>query len=272
MQTGPPVNGGPRRLTAIPRSVKSSDRTLDLLEYLAANGGQTMLSRLCKDLGWPKSSAHALLSTLASRDYVLQDPDTGLYRLGSRLWDLSAMGLGRNRLVSMLHSTLERLTGLTNETAFLGLLEPNHDRIHLIDRVQSPSVIRYVAPIGPGGPSHATSLGKSLLAHLPDEEQRRLAAEATVFTDYTLSGERLLEELRVVREEGVAVNRGERVIDAASVGAPILAPNGRPVAGLSVAGPRERILQNLDELREHVRREAATASRLLAAPSDGSTE
>lgn len=54
--------------------VKSADRTLEVLESLAAAPARRTLAELARELGVPKSSLHGLLRTMTRRGWVEADP------------------------------------------------------------------------------------------------------------------------------------------------------------------------------------------------------
>ena len=70
------------------RTVKSADRVLAILEYLAKEG-QASFGAIVRDLGLPLSSAHQLLQTILSRGFIELDPSTRMFRLGFRLWEVA---------------------------------------------------------------------------------------------------------------------------------------------------------------------------------------
>ena len=71
----------------------------------------------------------------------------------------------------------------------------------------------------------------------------------------------LAAELDAVRRDGIAITVGELDEGAAGVAAPILDRRGRLVAGLSVAGPAERISACVPALRAAVTAAAAKVQR-----------
>jgi len=85
---------------------------------------------------------------------------------------------------------------------------------------------------------HHTSLGKAMIAFLPDEELSELVEriEFTTLTPRTLStANELLSDLKKVRERGFAVDDEESMPGLRCVGAPIWSKGGI-VAALSASG------------------------------------
>ena len=81
-----------------PASVRSVDKAMELIEALLSRRAPMTLRELSAAVGYPKSTVHALLSTLRAHGMVAQNED-GRYTLGIRLfecgcavsdsWDLS---------------------------------------------------------------------------------------------------------------------------------------------------------------------------------------
>jgi DNA-binding IclR family transcriptional regulator len=68
---------------------KSARRALDLLEALAEQREGFGFVELAQRLELPKSSLHELLDVLATRSYVVLDPESRKYSLGVRVWELA---------------------------------------------------------------------------------------------------------------------------------------------------------------------------------------
>ncbi|MGX9229717.1 IclR family transcriptional regulator domain-containing protein [Streptomyces albus] len=96
-----------------------------------------------------------------------------------------------------------------------------------------------------------------MLAHRP--ESRRAACLEALLAD-PAARERAHDELRRVRAEGVAFNRGETLPDVSAAARPVLVA-GTVRAVVAVAGPTSRIAARLetvaDGLRDAVRTVAA---------------
>jgi DNA-binding IclR family transcriptional regulator len=87
-----------------------------------------------------------------------------------------------------------------------------------------------------------------LLAFADNAEIDDVLATATLqrFTDATVTSPRKLrEQLTQIREQGYSVSDGEIDVGVRGVAAPILSPDGRIAAGLSVAGLAFRITDAL---------------------------
>jgi DNA-binding IclR family transcriptional regulator len=125
-------------------------------------------------------------------------------------------------------------------------------------------------------PLHSTSLGKAMLAAIPDEERERIYARMDFLprTDRTICDlATFREEIQRTQRRGYSTDDRENEPFGACVGAPIVGADGRPVGAISIAGPHFRIHDRLDYFGERVRAVAAAIARELGAdasePADG---
>jgi IclR family acetate operon transcriptional repressor len=97
-----------------------------------------------------------------------------------------------------------------------------------------------VTDIGSRLPAYCTSLGKAMLAYLPDDEVDRLyeapGALAMRTRNTITSVARLKSELAAIRRRGYAVDQEETTEGIVCIGSPILGADGRPEAAISLAG------------------------------------
>jgi DNA-binding IclR family transcriptional regulator len=149
------------------------------LEILCAfNGGPPSLgvADVSRQLGMPKSTAHNLLQTLESLDFLRQDPADRRYRLGPRLYELGLQYSHSTHLISSAAPHLQSLGIETKETVKLGVR--SGDEVLIVAAVESPYQLHTQGDLGTRAPLHCTGLGKAILATLGAEEvTANLAAE-----------------------------------------------------------------------------------------------
>lgn len=105
--------------------------------------------------------------------------------------------------------------------------------------------------IGSRLPAHATSMGRVLLADLPDGELEVYLATGpfTAHTERTtVDPDALRTAVHHVREQGWSLVDQELEMGLRSISAPIRGADGRAVAALNVAAAAPRV--GLDDLRE----------------------
>lgn len=219
--------------------IQSVDRAIDLLLAVAAAGpADAGVPALAKACGLNRATAWRLLKTLQARGMVAVDAN-GHYALGVTAVELGGAA-GPDPLIAAAHPVLERMCARTGETASLAM--PVVGGLTYVDEV-TPSAVLTASWLGRTVPLHATSTGKALLAFLPPAELRRaLPAALPAYTDTTITALTQLDaELAATRARGYGTCAGELESALYGVSAPVLDRTGRPLAVLSIWGPKDRV-------------------------------
>lgn len=225
--------------------VKSADRTLDVLEALAASADRPTLGDLSRLLGIPKSSLHGVLRTLVARGWVRTDGTR--FALGLRALRVGAAFVETDDSVPLLAPVLDDLHARFGETVHLGRLD-GPDIVYLAKR-ESVHPLRMFSAIGRRLPAHTTALGKALLAQYPDDALASLLPAALPrLTPHTLTDpRRLAEDLATTRANGYAVDREENSVGISCVAVAVPVRAGVPVDAISVSVPLARHTHDLQE-------------------------
>lgn len=220
--------------------VKPVAKALQVLGAICTERRATGLNDLVALTGLPKTTVFRYVSTLRAAGLVDVTPDGDRYRAALGLWLLGqTVGIQEMLRTACLPVMLD-LRDRFNETVNLGTLR-GHKVVYL-EIVESERSLRMQAHPGAHDAIHSTALGKALLAFTPEDQWplyfgrtlERFTARTTV--DPT----RLVEELREVRQSGVAYDRGENEEGALCVAVPLIAePRGLFVA-LSISAPAPR--------------------------------
>jgi DNA-binding IclR family transcriptional regulator len=225
-------------------AVKSASRVLDIFELLAAEPEGLSASQISTKLGIARSSAHALVQTLAARGYVRQDgPDAKRFTLGAPLVQLGLSVTDRLELRTVARPVLERLVGAWHETALLGIADGGDGDILYVDKVVSDRFgFRTDPRVSARRPPHSHSLGKALLAAAGDARVEALVDTKGLeaVTQFTIvDAGALCEDLRRTRERGYATDQQEAVLGVCCVGAPIRDHTSKLAAAISLSTIRE---------------------------------
>jgi IclR family transcriptional regulator, acetate operon repressor len=260
---GPGLEGGraPARSAGDRHSIQSVDRALYLLETIAEAGGEATLTDLANRTGLNISTCHHLLATLIKRGFATKVTGRRLYALGARIVYLSHACLQVD-LPRRAQPYLEAVNQATGETVHLAALQGDsvitlavREARHAV-RVETGKVGKLEAP-------HATSMGKAILAWLPEDEMHRiLAVGMKRYTDKTITEfPALIESLRVVRRNGYAIDQEEYLPGVICVGAAIRDQAGTVIGGISASTPTMRAT---DEHIALIRDEITAAARALS--------
>jgi IclR family acetate operon transcriptional repressor len=188
-------------------SIQSVDRALLLLETIAEMGGEATLTELSNRTNLNISTCHHLLATLITRNFVTKVPGRRLYALGGRILYIGHVCLQVD-LPRRAQSYLESVNESTGETVHLAALQGDvianlsvREARHAV-RVETGRLGKIPAP-------HAQSIGKAILAWLPDDEVRRIVGPGLKrYTANTIGDfPALLESLSGVRRIGYSIDQ-----------------------------------------------------------------
>jgi len=224
--------------------VKSAGNALRLL-LLLHDRQVVRVSDASVALGVAPSTAHRLLGMLQHHGFAQQAPASRAYVAGPALLALAVSAARRTELREQGRPHLTRLMEETGETAHLAVLDGR--RVLFLDSIESPHALRVASRSGTSSWAHCTSVGKALLAELPDDRVLDLYSDQLMpgLTDRSITATtELLAALREVRQQGYAVNRGESEQGVGSVGAVVHDRLGRAVAALSAAAPLVRLTKS----------------------------
>lgn len=216
--------------------VKSAARALDLLDEIAANGPGTQL-QLSTRLQIPKSSLHALLRTMTARGWLETDPTGSVYQLGIHSLVVTAAFLDGDPVLSRAATVMDEIAAATGETVHLGRLVGS-DVVYTAKR-ESVHPLRMHSAVGRRLPAYSTSLGRAILAELPEAVRAELVPDTIrALTPHTATDKNAVlaiidkasvlgyateseESCMGVRCFGVALPFSRAAVDALSVAVPI---------------------------------------------------
>ncbi len=237
-------------------SVRAVERALDLLTALERFARPASLTEISGATGLHKATAQRLLIALERRGFVQKE--RGLYQLGLAILPLSRAFLSRNSLNKSALPILEDLVATTGETASL-YVNQMEERL-LIQRVESPSPLRFVIRVGERQPIYSGSSGQVLCAAMPEDKLHSLLdriGEIPLANGKTLTKDEMFARLVQVRRQGFAVSIDERLMGISSVAAPIVHPDKGVIAAVVVTGPSSRLTPDkIHRLSDEVRRAA----------------
>jgi IclR family KDG regulon transcriptional repressor len=236
------------------QSVRAVERALDILLCFTHEEPYRSLTQISECVHMSKTTVHRLLGTLENKRFVTRDKVTGLYRLGFRLIEMASLVLQDVDLHRWAQPYLQRLSDECGETVDLSILDGSH--VIYLQVIESSQRVKLAAAVGQRLPAFCTASGKALLAHLPEEQVRKILGEnLTKYTGTTpVTIPEILEALQATRERGYAISEQEYERDINAVAAPIFDVEHQPIASVAIVGPSFRVTrERLHELGETVR-------------------
>jgi IclR family transcriptional regulator, pca regulon regulatory protein len=245
-EDAPPATGRPPRP---PHYVQSLERGLSVIRAFDAEHPELTLTEVAARTGLTRAATRRFLLTLSDLGFVRANGR--LFSLTPRVLELGYAYLSSQSLPELAEPHLERLVSEVHESSSVSVLDGGD--VVYVARVATTSLMRVAINVGTRFPAYATSMGRVLLAGLPDEQLDAYLAvtELEPVTNRTITTERQLRrELDGVRRHGYAIVDQELEEGLRSVAAPVRAASGQVVAAVNLSTHASRT--TLKELRSRL--------------------
>ena len=233
---GPAAATGPRRTDF----VQSLDRGLAVIRCFSSERPSLTLSEVAERTGLTRAAARRFLLTLQELGYV---GSTGRqFSLRPRVLALGYAYLSSFSVAQIAQPHLEDLAEELHESCSVSVLDG--DDIVYVARASANRIMTIALTVGTRLPPYPTSMGRVLLAHLPDAEREALLSRATLrkLTDHTIVDlDRLREVLATVRSQGWAAVDQELEAGVRSIAVPIRDSSGKVVAAINASAHAARV-------------------------------
>ncbi len=241
--------------------VHSLAKGFKVLEAFTANDNELTLTDIARRTLLDPGTVFRLVNTLVGLGYLMRVGDSRRFRLTFKVLDLGFNAIAHTELRTLARPILRSLVGEVNEAASLAALD-GPDVVYL-ERVNA-GLVRLGVDIRIGSrlPAYYTTLGISILAHLPRETaiqilEMRERVKLTPKTPTTI--EEIEARMRRVRRDGYIVSDQEVTSGLRILAAPVLDGDGYPSASVSVAAPPTRM-----SIEEFIRLTAEPVMRAAA--------
>jgi len=227
-----------KRKAAGPNGIQSVSRALAILELFSDKRPALSVSEIADLTGLNRATCYRFCQTLRSLGY-LEEIDQRRFRPGLKAVGMAHAALRSRELPELAAPYLQELRRSTGETVNMGLLDGLE--VVYVARIESDHLISLRMYVGSRLPAYASSLGRAMLAFMPEDEAAAIIerSDRTPVTANTLTDpRRLMAELAKIRQRGYAVNQEEIAIGLRGVAAPILSASERPIAAVNISIPR----------------------------------
>ena len=235
-------------------------RTLSVIEAVVRAERPLTIAEIGRSIDVPKPTVFRLCQHLESNGYLLRDPASKGFGVGTKLASLS-LGIlhgGTGQLPQ--RAILEKLVADVGETCNLTARSGSH--VVYLDRVETRWPLRLHLERGSRVPLHCTASGKLFLAELDDDALHRTlsALELTAVTPKSLvTPAALLEACRIIRRQSYSMDDEEFIVGLVAIAVPVRDRPGKTIAAIACHAPLARLS------REEVR---ALYPRLRTAAND----
>jgi IclR family acetate operon transcriptional repressor len=250
-------------------SVQALDRGLTLLAIIAEADGLS-LTNVAQRAGIAPSTAHRILATLKAAGFVHCNA-SGSYFIGVKAFKVGTAFLRNRKLADVGRSVIRQLMEATGETSSIGI--ENEGFVIFLSQMESHHSVRTFHRPGGRSPLHASSIGKAMLAALPDDVIAKKLHQIGMqkFTAKTIADpEALLKDLAKARKRGWTIDDQERAEGMRCVGAAVYNEHSEAIGAISVSGPMVRMSdERLGELGPMVKRAAAEITERIGGVAPG---
>lgn len=209
---------------------------LAVIETFAADRPRQSIAEVAAASGLDRATARRCLLTLAQHGYA--DYDGKFFTLTPRVLRLGTACLATMPLPQVVQPWLDRLSEELGESTSVSILDA--DEIVYVARAAQRKVMSIALMPGSRLPAYCTSMGRVLLAALPEEEARRHLAQRPLAarTPLTLTDpDAVMEQVRITREQGYAAIDQEVEMGLRSIAVPLHDTRGRTVAAMNLGLP-----------------------------------
>lgn len=244
--------------------VQSFARGLEVIRSFSAAAPRQTLTEVATRTGLTRAGARRILLTLQTLGYV--ESDGKLFALTPRILDLGFAYLSSMPMWEVAEPVMESLVEQVKESCSAAVLE-GADIMYVL-RVSTRKILRNTLGIGSRLPAYCTSMGRILLAGLPDDEVLALlrAAPLEARTKHTLvEPDAVLAKVQQARRQGWCLVNQELEEGLVSMAAPVVNRAGRIIASINISGQVNRTTPRVmqETMLAPLREAAAEISRRL---------
>ncbi|MCP1574533.1 MULTISPECIES: IclR family transcriptional regulator domain-containing protein [Herbaspirillum] len=223
-----------------PSFMTSLARGLAVIRAFSDSRRSLTIAQISQKTGIPRAAVRRCLHTLKQLGYA--DSDVNNFSLRPKILTLGYSYLSSTPLTVSAQPYLNNISRTLGESCSLAVLD-DHEVLY-VARSATSRVMSVALNTGSRLPAYCTSLGRAMLAHLPDDQLKAYfdKVKLRALTDKTVvSQKRLRDILAGVRENGYAVIDEELEVGLRSIAVPVRGASGNVLAALNVGAQAARV-------------------------------
>jgi IclR family pca regulon transcriptional regulator len=239
-------------------------RGLDVMRaFSGQQAEQLTLADIAKLVQLPRATVRRSLITLCALGYI--EESDRRFRLAPKVLTLAQAYLSSNLLPRIARPVVERVSTELSESCSVSIL---HDTdVIYVARSTNKRLSALLGDVGSRRPAYCTSMGRVLLAHLPEPtlDAYFRAVELEPLTAHTITDESELRALLMkIRKQEFCLSDQQMELDLRTIAVPLRNNSGQVVAAIHVSTQASSTTkQQMIQKFLPVLREAATAIRAL---------
>lgn len=224
-----------------PNFMTSLARGLAVIQAFSQRRHHLTISQVSAATGLSRAAVRRCLYTLAKLGFAGSD-DNRHFFLRPRILALGHSYISSMPLATAAQPVLEHISHLLHESCSIATLD-GVDIVY-IARANVTRIMSIDLGVGSRLPAFCTSMGRAILANLPQEELQAVLTrvEFKRYTERTIvSPAKLTQVLRQIRREGYSIIDQELEHGLRSMAVPIQNPSGKVVAALNIGAHAQRV-------------------------------
>ncbi len=214
-------------------------KAFEIVNLIEKNQGKYTLTDIVKTLGINKTTAFRNLKTLEELNIL--EKINNLYYLGISLFEMGSKVYLKQIIIEKIHPILRKLSEEVNET--VNLAKIHNGMVLYLDKIESKRSLQIQSSIGDTLPLYCTSLGKSILSILPENEMleivNNIKFEKT--THKTISNpKKLIEQINKIKQIGHSIDDEEFEEGLICISVPLYLEHHNFYGSFSLSGPSIR--------------------------------
>lgn len=215
--------------------VKSLLKGLAVIESFNAQRQSMSLTEVAAATGFTRAAARRFLLTLVAEGYARQDAKQ--FSLTAKVLNLGFSYLSTLDLWDTAKPYMEQLVEQVHESCSAAVLD-GFDVVYVARVPTTKRIMSITLNIGTRLPAFATSMGRILLAYMPDEQLIEFIESTPIeaFSEHTITERQALyKEIQKIRKQGWCLVDQELEIGLRSISVPVYNSHGVVEAALNVS-------------------------------------
>jgi len=225
------------------KTIQSIHRAIQILKLFSLSRPNLGISEMSRLTNLNQATVQGFVRTLLKENFLQQNQETRKYQLGIALYELGIVSAGSLEITQRASSPAHGLAKRTEQQVRVATFDKDSAIVILNAYPKlEPFIFRYT---GTRPRFYCSALGKAILAFWEpialDECLERIKFNLHTVNTITQK-EALRRELEKIRQQGYALNREERLLGRAAIGAPIFGRHKQILAAICLVGTPKGIL------------------------------
>jgi IclR family pca regulon transcriptional regulator len=223
-----------------PSFMTSLARGLAVVRAFSDRRRSLTIAQISHKTGIPRAAVRRCLHTLKQLGYA--DSEANNFTLKPKILTLGYSYLSSTPLTVSAQPYMDQISRTLNESCSLAVLDGNN--VLYVSRSSTSRIMSVALNVGSRLPAYCTSLGRAMLAYLPDDALKAYfnSVELKAYTERTVvSQKRLKEILAETREAGFTIVEEELEVGLRSIAVPVRGASGTVVAALNIGAQATRV-------------------------------